>query len=199
MRAIRFKNLPLFLLLFPLAGCAATAQITNTARSSIEQRLLVRALDRAMAGIDTQQLKDKSVTVDFYGLTPDKDFAKEYFTAWLQTRGVKIAPDPKQAELHLKAFASVLAVDQGQSFVGAPAFTVPLLGFAVPEIPIYKNIEHSGHAEIKVSVTDDKSGAVVENPAAGVGKSLHDDYTVLLIIHFTRTDLEEKSWDLVPG
>lgn len=198
MRASRFKNLPLFVVCFSLAGCAATAQITNTARSSIEQQLLVRALDRAMAGLDTQSLKDKTIAVDFYGLTPDKDFAKEYFTAWLQTQGVRIAADPKQAQLHLKAFASVLAVDQGQSFVGAPSFTVPLLGFAVPEIAIYKNIEHSGHAEIKMSVTDDKTGDVIEHPVASAGKAQHDDYTVLLIIHFTRSDLEAKSWDLVP-
>ena len=69
------------LLLFLLAGCAATAQITNTQRSSIEQQLLVRALERAMAGVDTQKLTDKTVAIDFYGLTPDKDFAREYFTA----------------------------------------------------------------------------------------------------------------------
>jgi hypothetical protein len=67
-----------------LAGCAATAQITNTPRSSIEQELLVRALDRAMAKLDVQKLTDKTVAIEFYGLTPDKDFAREYFTAWLQ-------------------------------------------------------------------------------------------------------------------
>ncbi|HEX5606486.1 MAG TPA: hypothetical protein VFY96_08230 [Candidatus Binatia bacterium] len=49
----------------------------------------------------------------------------------------------------MKVFASVLAVDQGQSFLGAPSFTVPLIGFAMPEIPVFKDIEHSGHAEIK--------------------------------------------------
>jgi hypothetical protein len=70
-----------------LAGCAATAQITNTPRSSLEQELLVRALDRAMAKLDTRELTDKKVMIDFYGLTPDKDFAREYFTAWLQALG----------------------------------------------------------------------------------------------------------------
>ena len=45
---------------------------------------------------------------------------KEFFTAWLQGQQVQIATDPKQAQLQLKVFAPVLAVDQGQSFVGAP-------------------------------------------------------------------------------
>ena len=42
---------------------------------------------------------------------------KELFTAWLQGQQVQIATDPKQAQLQLKVFAPVLAVDQGQSFV----------------------------------------------------------------------------------
>lgn len=137
--------------------------------------------------------------MDFYGLTPDKDFAKEYFTAWLQSQRVPVAADPKQAQLRLKVFASVLAVDQGQSFVGAPSFTVPLVGFAVPEIPLFKIVEHSGHAELKVSLTDGQTGEFIDESASTVGKSQHNDYTVLIVIHFTRSDLEKQRWDLGPG
>ena len=110
----------------------------------------MRALDRAMANLDVQKLADKTVAIEFYGLTPDKDFAQEYFTAWLQAQRVRIASDSRRAQLKLKVFASVLAVDQGQSFVGSPSFTVPIIGFGVPEIPLFKNIEHNGHAELKI-------------------------------------------------
>jgi hypothetical protein len=199
MPRIQRKNLSLCFLFFLLAGCAATAQITNTPRSTIEQELLVRALERAMAGIDTQNLKDKTVTVDFYGLTPDKDFAKEYFTAWLQSQRVRVVLDPRQAQLRLKVFASVLGVDQGQSFLGAPAFTVPVIGFGVPEIPIFKNIEHSGRAEIKLSVIDGETGDFVDEAPPSVGKSQYDDYTIMIVVHFTRSDLEKQRWDLGPG
>jgi len=195
----QFKNLTLVLLSLLIAGCAATAQITNTQRSSIEQELLVRALERAMVGLDTQKIKDKTVWVDFYGLTPDKDFAKEYFTAWLQGQGVRIPIDPKSAQVRLKVFASVLAVDQGQSFVGAPAFTVPVIGIGVPEIAVFKNIEHSGHAEIKISMTDNQTGEFIGESAPAVGSVQHDDYTVLIVVHFTRTDLEKERWDLGPS
>ena len=101
-----------------LTGCATSTQVGNTARSSIEQRLLISSFERALATLDTEQLKGKTVTVDFYALTSDKDFAKEFFTAWLQEQQVQIATDPNQAQLHLKVFAPVLAVDQGQSFIG---------------------------------------------------------------------------------
>ena len=193
------KKSSLYLLFFSLAGCAPTAQITNTARSSMEQQLLVRALERAMAGIDTQKLTAKTVTVEFYGLTPDKDFAKEYFTAWLESHRIRIASEPKLARLRLKVFASVLAVDQGRLFVGAPSFTVPLLAFSMPEIPVYKNVEHSGHAEIKISITDAKSGEFVDAIRPIVGKSRHDDYTFLIVVHFTRSDLEKETWSFGPN
>ena len=199
MKSSRLKNLPLIPLFVWLAGCAVSNQITNTPRSSIEQELLVRAFERAMVGLDTQRLKDKSVALDFYGLTPDKDFAKEYFTAWLQSQRVRIASDPKQAQLRLKVFASVLAVDQGQSFVGTPAFTVPLIGFVMPEVPLFKDIEHSGHAEIKISMTDNQTGDFIDESAPVVGKAQHDDYTILIVVHFTRTDLEKQRWDLGPS
>jgi hypothetical protein len=199
MAIIERKNLLLCFAACLLAGCAATAQITNTPRSTIEQELLVRALDRAMAGINTQNLKAKAVTVDFYGLTPDKDFAKEYFIAWLQAQRVRVVADPKQAQLRLKVFASILGVDQGQSFVGAPAFTVPLIGFGVPEIPLFKNVEHSGRAEIKLSVIDGETGEFVDEAPPSVGQSQHDDYTILIVVHFTRSDLEKRRWDLGPG
>ncbi len=174
-----------------LAACA-TAQITNTARSSVEQELLVRALDRSMAKLDVHQLRDKTVTVDFYGLTPDKDFAKEYFTAWLQSQGVQIAPDPKLAQLRLKVFASVLAVDQGQLLIGSPSFTVPLIGIGVPEIALFKNVEHSGHAELQMFLLNAQSGKFLSESVPATGSTEHNDYTILLVIHFTRTDLEEQ-------
>jgi hypothetical protein len=189
------KNLSLWLCLCA-GGCAVSTQITNTPRSSIEQKLLVRALERALGGLDVQQFKGKTVSVEFYGLTPDKDFAREFFIAWLQSQRVRIAESPTPAQLRLKVFASVLAVDRGQSFVGAPSFTVPLVGFVVPEIPLFRDVKYMGQAEIKISTTNDETGEFVSESAPAVGRSNHDDYTVLIIVHFTHTDLEEEKWDL---
>ena len=180
-------------------GCTASTQITNTPRSTIEQRLLVRALERALANLDSQPFKGKIVAVDFYGLTADKDFAKEFFTAWLQSRGVRTAASINQAHLHLKVFASALGVDQAQSFLGTPAFTVPLVGFVMPEIPLFKDVKHSGYAEIKISTTDAATGDFVDASAPATGKSTHDDYTILIVVHFTRTDLETPAWGFGDG
>ena len=182
-----------------LSGCAVSTQVTNTQRSTVEQRLLVRSLERALATLDAQQLREKTVTVDFYGLTPDKDFAKEFFVAWLQEQHVRVATDPKEAQLRLKVFASVLGVDQGQSFVGAPSFTVPLIGVVVPEIPLFKDVRHTGHSEVNIYTLDADSGEFVDKSPPAIGEARYDDYTILIVIKFTSTDVPKQKWDWDPG
>lgn len=194
------KTISRLLILLPLlAGCAVTTQISSSSRSSVEQQLLVRSLERALATLDTRQFKGKTVAIDFYGLTSDKDFAKEFFTAWLQEQQVRIATDLTKAELHLKVFASALGVDQGQSFIGAPAFTVPLLGFAVPEIALFRNVRHSGHAEVEIYTIDGVTGDFLDKSPPAIGEAKYDDYTILIVINFTRTDLEKQQWNWAPG
>jgi hypothetical protein len=73
-----------------VAGCAVSTQITPTARSSVEQKLLVRALERALDGLDSRAFHGKTVAMEFYGLTPDKDSARELFIARLQSRGSRV-------------------------------------------------------------------------------------------------------------
>jgi len=160
---------------------------------------LITSFERALATLDTHEFTGKTVTVDFFGLTADKDFAKELFTAWLQEQQVQVTTDPKQAQLHLKVFAPVLAVDQGDSFVGAPAFTVPVLGFVMPEISLFKNSRHSGHAAVEVFAIDSDTGKFVDKTPPAIGETNYNDYTVLILIHFTRSDMETRKWDWQPG
>jgi hypothetical protein len=178
-----------------LAGCAAATQITNSARSGIEQKLLVQALERSFKRIDPALFRQRTVLVEFYGLTPDKDFARELFIAWLHKNRARTTGTSREAELRLKVFASVLAVDRGHSFFGTPAFTVPLVGFAVPEIPVFRKVSHVGHAEVKISTTDGDSGDFIAESPGAIGKAHHDDYTLFIVIHFTRKDLDKPVWD----
>jgi hypothetical protein len=180
---------------FLVEGCAVTPQITKTSRSSIEQKLLVSSLQRGFETLDIQRLAGATVTVEFYGLTSDKDFAKEYLIAWLQAHQVNIVTDPKEAQLRVKVFAPVLGVDQAQSFVGTPAFTVPFLGVTIPEVALFKDVRHTGHTALESFTIDEDSGKFLDKTRTAVGRSDYDDYTVLIVIHFTRSDMEERKWD----
>lgn len=177
-----------------LAACAVSTQVTKTSRSSIEQQLLVSSLERGFDRLNTQRLNGATVSIEFFGLT-DKDFAKEFLTAWLQTRQVQIVINPREAQVRLKVFAPVLAVDQAQSFVGSPSFTVPFLGITLPEIPLFRTVRHSGHTVLETYLIDEDSGTLIEKGATAIGHSEYNDYTILILIHFTNTDLEKDKWD----
>ena len=58
------KFLPIAYLLTLLTGCATSNQVSSTARSSIEERLLISSFEQALAKLDTQEFKGKTVTVD---------------------------------------------------------------------------------------------------------------------------------------
>jgi hypothetical protein len=64
---------------------------------------------------------------------------------------------------------------------------------------LFRDVKHSGHAEIKVFGSDAETGYLSAKAILAVGKSNHDDFTLLIIIHFTRTDLDEEEWDLGNG
>jgi len=195
MRRIALGILLLCSVSFLVGGCAVSPQITNTPRSSIEQELLVSSLERGFETLETQHLAGATVTVDFYGLTPDKDFAKEFLIAWLQAHRVHIVTDPKEAQLRVKVFAPVLGVDQAQSFIGTPSFTVPFLGVTIPEIPLFRDVRHVGHAALESYTLEEDGGKFLDRSPTAMGQSTYDDYTVLIIIHFTRSDMEKSKWD----
>ena len=195
MRRIAFGILLLCSVSFLVGGCAVSPQITNTPRSSIEQELLVSSLERGFETLETQHLAGATVTVDFYGLTPDKDFAKEFLIAWLQAHRVHIVTDPKEAQLRVKVFAPVLGVDQAQSFIGTPSFTVPFLGVTIPEIPLFRDVRHVGHAALESYTLEEDGGKFLDRSPTAMGQSTYDDYTVLIIIHFTRSDMDKSKWD----
>src|SRR5690349_7217426 len=182
MRRIALGILLLCSVSFLVGGCAVSPQITNTPRSSIEQELLVSSLERGFETLETQHLAGATVTVDFYGLTPDKDFAKEFLIAWLQAHRVHIVTDPKEAQLRVKVFAPVLGVDQAQSFVGTPTFTVPFLGVTIPEIPLFRDVRHIGRAAVESYTIEEDGGKFLEKSPKALGQSEYDDYTVLIII-----------------
>ena len=174
-----------------LASCAIPAKVTTTKRSSIEQLLLVRSLERAVARLDFEPFAGKSITVDAYGLTEDRDFAKEYVTIKLQEHKVRVAADPARADLRLKIFVSTLGVDRRDRLVGIPAFQAPVVDAPFPEIALFKSVHNRGRAELQVYSIDNQSKEFVRKSKETEGEANYDDYTVLFVIDFNFNDLDE--------
>jgi hypothetical protein len=86
---------------------------------------------------------------------------------------------------------SFLGVDQGQSFFGMPSLTVPFLGVTTPEIALFKSAAHQGYAEIQIYTLDGASGDLLTRSSRAVGESAYNQYTILVILNFSRTDLDD--------
>ena len=170
-------------------GCS-TVRMTETQRSAKEQQLLVLALERAVAQLDVQKYAGKKVALDLYGLFKDDlPFAKEYVNVWLEQNGLQVVQHQKEADIKLKAFAKVLAVDQSETLLGTPHFV--FLGIPVPAIAIYRNVRNRGRAEIQLYAYDEGSEKLVDEIPEGIGESKHDRFTIFFVINWTKSDLEK--------
>jgi hypothetical protein len=170
------------------AGCT-TVQITATARSSVEQRLLTHALARAAAQIDIAPLAGRLVKLELFALGNDQAFAREFLRAQLETRGVRIASGAAaEADVALQVFGAALAVDTAQTLLGLPAMQAPVLTIPIPEIALFKWERSRGHAEVQ-SYLYDANGQLAGRLPDVLGETRYDRFTLLIFISFSRTDV----------
>lgn len=168
-----------------------SVRMTMTPRSSLEQKLLFRGLERAIAHLHIEQFKGKRVALDLTGLAKDDlPFAKEFICIWLIKNGIQVVNDQKEIDFRLKVLAKVLAVDQSETLIGTPEFT--LLGIPIPAIVIYRNRRNRGRAELKMYAFGQSSEMLVDEIPEGIGEAKHDRYTILFIINWASTDLGKK-------
>jgi len=169
-------------------GCT-TVRMTATERSSIEQRLLVRSVERAVARLDAAALANRPVRVEFFALTRDQAFVEEFLRARLEERGVEVARGGARDADIIRIFAEALAVDTAETLFGLPALQVPVLAVPVPEIALFKWERSHGHAEIQLYAYDAAGRLLARLPDA-MGGARYWRFTVLIFISFTVSDLD---------
>jgi hypothetical protein len=178
------------LVLAGLGAACTTARATATARSSIEQRLLVRSLERAAVRLDTTSLLGQRVRIELFTLTNDAYFAREFMRARLETRGVRFAGPGEEADVSIRVFAAALAVDTADTLVGVPAMQAPILAVPIPEIALFKLERSRGRVEVQ-TYTYDSNGRLLTRLRDAKGEARYDRITLLIFIGFTRTDIDD--------
>jgi hypothetical protein len=182
-----------FVFLMGTWGCSSV-RMTMTERSILEQQLMVHGLVRAMERIDLTQFYGKRVTLDVSGLAQEElDFTAEFLRVHLGKNGIRVVSDPKDAELNLKVLAPILAVDRSETLLGTPEFT--FLGIPVPAIVLYRKVISKSLAEIEMYVYDAAEERMTMALPCASGEAKYNRYTVLFIISWIDTDLEERKDD----
>ena len=67
-----------------LGGCAFSSQLTPTQPAGVTQQLVMRSLERALAGLDISRFADRKVWVDIYLQSGNETFVKAFVAAWLE-------------------------------------------------------------------------------------------------------------------
>jgi hypothetical protein len=188
------RNLLVFLafqlVFFLMTGCT-TIRMTQTPRSALEQRLEIKALERAVSQIPIDLLKGKRVSLKLFGLnTNDLPFVIAYFRVWLIKQGIQIVQGEEAFDLQLKVFLKVLAVDQTEVLLGTPEFN--FLGIPIPAIAFYRHLLNRGRADLKGYVIDPASSSLLGEFPESSGKAKNDRFTVLFIISWTKSDLDKN-------
>jgi hypothetical protein len=173
-----------------LGGCALASQIGTTAPTGITQQLLVRALERGLSRLDLARISGKPVALEVAVQAGNEGFVKDFVTTWLKAHGVRTVQD--SPEQKLKLFVAVYGTDRDQTLIGVPAFQAPVVNVPVPELALFKWVRNRGVAELRMWAFDGKGDVVVDAPAPGVGRAKYDDFTVLLFVGFTVSDVNER-------
>jgi hypothetical protein len=190
---------PGLILVSLLAGCSITTGLLPTQPTGVTQQLMMRALERGLADLDVPRLGARRVQIEVFAQAgqqgdqprPVNDvFVREFVITWLRAHGVRaVTTDP---ELTLKVFAAVLGTDRGETLIGLPAFTAPVVNVGIPEIALFKWTRNRGQSEMRVFAFDARTGEFVDQLPPGVGRSKSDDFTVLLFIGFSVSDVEQR-------
>jgi len=174
-----------------LVGCSLSGSIDPTKPSGISQQLLIRSLERGLAKLDLQRFSGRDVDVDVFVQSGNEAFIREFVIAWVKAHGARIVW--KAPSVKLKVFASVYGTDQYTSLLGIPAFQAPVVNVPVPEIALFKWTRNRGQTELRVYAVDGVTEDFVEQLPLGVGRSKSDDFTVLLFIGFSVSDIDKPA------
>jgi hypothetical protein len=185
----RFPVLVTAILSVLLGGCSLTSGLLPTQPAGVTQQLVIRSLERGLAGLDFGRFAARGVDVDVSVQTGNERFVKDFVAAWLKAHGVRIVS--RDAEVRLKIFVTVLGTDRGETLVGLPAFQAPILNVPLPELALFKWVRNRGQTELRVFAFDGKTDDFVDQIPLGIGRSRSDDFTLLFVIGFSRSDLDK--------
>jgi hypothetical protein len=173
-----------------LGGCSLASQLPPTKPAGVTQQLLIRSLERALAKLDLSRLLGPSVAVDVFVNEGNQAFVKAFAMAWLQAHGVHTVSE--SPDVKVKLFASVLGTDSDQTLIGIPSFQAPVVNVPFPEIALFKWQRNRGQAEVRLYEMEPKTDIVVDAPPPGIGRAKYDNFTLLIFLGFTVTDVEKR-------
>ena len=178
-----------------LCGCVQTRQ-SEPKRTAVEELLISRAADHALASADLGLLKSKKVFLEEkYFESTDKPYVLGAVRDFMSLAGALLVDGKEDADLIVEARSGALSIDSGASLVGFPEMPIPIPFSGTlqsPEVPFYKADRQYSVAKIALFAYDAKTRKHEFSTGTLIGKSHHHYYKVLGLINWTSSELPEK-------
>jgi len=170
------------IILFFLCSCTSTRYITQTKRSGIEQLLVTKAVDRAVAKIDNLHISGSRVFIEIASLASDEEaYLKKALTHWFLENGAIVVDDKNEADLIASVLVKCLSTDKFDTGLGIPSIPIPLTGVVTPKIDIFGMNRQKGYNEMEITIYSEKTGKFEQKTDSLIGKTRFDIFTILLI------------------
>jgi hypothetical protein len=193
-------------LAFLTSACALNREPSRTPRTAIEQLLLLHATQRSLAALSLPVSEGAALFIQVTGLSrlsyfdrgldhegmmlgppTDLSYVRELVTGRLGEMGFRIADREEHADYLVKIIVHALGTEQGESLLGLPQ--VSLLGFALPEIAFFKAQNQIAHVRFSLDIYERPTNRFLRSTPIYIGDAYHNQYTILFVISFRRTDL----------
>ncbi len=173
------------------AGCSSRL-VTNTSRSAIEQMLLSRAVDKALAKLELPELAGSRVNVDFTNLKAyDQEYIKVATRARIAELGATLVVAPADAEFTVEVASGALGIEFKDSVIGLPPLPVPNSPIPLPEAALYRTIEQTGIFKLLIFVHQNGRFVAANHYYAKADR----DESFLFWWRFQRRDEIREGWE----
>jgi hypothetical protein len=175
-----------------LTGCSTTHRTTQSTRTAVEQLLISESAVRSLSEKSIELLPIPSgskVTLNTSGLTPDQALLQEILTGWLGQQGYLIQKDKKNAVYRIDVIVGAMGTEEDGAFIGLPPINSQIIPFSLPELALYKSENQTGYVKFNMNFFEILTGKFVGSSPNFLADSYHNNYTVLLLLSFSSTNL----------
>lgn len=192
-----------------VTGCSLQQEVSRTPRTAVEQVLLTQAVEQALVNLSVQLPEGVNVEVDVTGLEGDRSrlgmanadlgtinrpsrdtlYIRDAVAAELGRQGYRVSARGAESPYLVRVMAESFGTMQGSTFIGMPPVQSVLIPFSLPELTLYKRQSQSGYVRLHVDVYDNRTGEFLGSTPKLVGRAYFNQYTVLLLATWLRTDV----------
>ena len=175
----------------------------------MEQVLLTQAVERALVNLPIRLPEGVNVDVDVTGLESDRSrldmtntdlgainrpsrdilYIRDVVAAELGRRGYRVSAGGAESPYLIRVMAESFGTMQANVFVGMPPVQSVLIPFSLPELTLYRNQSQSGYVRLHMDIYDKRTGEFLGSTPKLIGRAYFNQYTVLLLATWHRTDV----------